>query len=363
MSRASRSLVSLCALAAAALTLGPSDAAAQQWGAGGNWQTGAPPQQGTWQTGAPGWSPVPTQPPPYYPAARRTSEPASSLEIGTLYGMSAGYGVGTGIWLDAELGIDDPGMRFLPPVILGLAAPVGVFFLDRPRMPSGVPAAIAVGMAIGAGEGVGIASYQFVTAKQGEGWGFRGFSRAVFIGSTAGTALGAVAAFTMEPSPKTSILLASGVGWGTVVGSAFGYGMTRAHSDFGEANDGAALGGLIGYNAGLVATAALSTVWVPSYKSLEWMWLGFGAGAVISLPVYLFYMGGDHDPRRGLIFQGTAATLGLAAGAIFTMDSRDSAKGASGTLASARPPLFQVTGGGLMPVPQGMGFTLSGLLF
>jgi hypothetical protein len=278
--------------------------------------------------------------------------------------MSAGYGVGTGIWLDAELGIEDPGMRFLPPVILGLAAPVGVFFLDRPRMPSGIPAAIAVGMAIGAGEGVGIASYQFVTAKEGEGWGFRGFSRAVFIGSTAGTALGTVAAFTMEPSPKTSILLASGVGWGTIVGSAFGYGTTRAHSDFGEANDGAALGGLIGYNAGLVGTAALSTVWVPSYKSLEWMWLGFGAGAAISLPVYLFYMGGDHDPRRGLIFQGTAATLGLVAGAIFTMDSRDSAKIApSGALASARPPFFQVTGGGLMPVPQGMGFTLSGLLF
>lgn len=363
MSRAPRSIVSLCAFgAAAALWLAPSSASAQQWGAGGNWQTGTPPQ-GSWQAGAPGWSPIPNRPPPYYPQASRSNEPASALEIGALYGMSAGYGVGTGIWLDAELGIEDPGMRFLPPVILGLAAPVGVFFLDRPRMPRGMPAAIATGMAIGAGEGIGIASYQFVTAKQGEGWGFRGFSRAVFIGSTAGTALGVAAAFTMEPSPKTSILLASGVGWGTLVGSAFGYGSSRAHSAFGDANDAASLGGLIGYNAGLVGAAALSTVWVPSYKSLEWMWLGFGAGAVISLPVYLFYLGDDHDARRGLIFQGTAATLGLAAGAIFTMDSRDSAKSDGDGLVAARPPYFQITGGGLMPVQGGVGFTLSGLVF
>lgn len=323
-------------------------------GGSGGWSTG---------TGAPGWSPIPSQPPPYVPASR-SSEPASTLEIGTLYGFAAGYGVGTGIWLDAEIGIDDPGMRFLPPVILGLAAPVGVFLLDRPRMPRGMPAAIAMGMAIGAGEGVGIASYQFVTAKAGDAWGFRGFSRAVFIGSTAGTALGTAAAFTMEPSPKTSLLLGSGVGWGMLIGSAFGYGASRASSEFGEANDSAALGGLIGYNAGLLGAAALSTVWVPSYTSLAWMWIGFGGGVAVSLPVYLFYTGGNHDPRRGLIFQGTAATLGLVAGAIFTMDSRDVAASPSQSgLAAQRPPHFQVTGGGLMPVPGGMGFTVSGLLF
>jgi hypothetical protein len=227
-----------------------------------------------------------------------------------------------------------------------------------------MPAAIATGMAIGAGEGIGIASYQFVTSKEGDGWGFKGFSRAVFIGSTAGTALGTVAAFTMEPSPKTSLLLGSGVGWGTLIGSAFGYGASRASSEFGEANDSAALGGLIGYNAGLVGTAALSMVWVPSYTSLAWMWIGFGAGAVISAPVYLFYSGSEHDARRGLIFQGTAATLGLVAGAVFTMDSRDVAASPSPSgLSAAHPPLFQVTGGGIMPVQGGMGVTVSGLLF
>jgi len=350
----SRPTLLSCAFCAV-LAFATSTARAQTTGgASGGWSAG---------TGASGWSPIPSQPPPYFQGPRSV-EPASALEIGTLYGFSVGYGVGTGIWLDAELGIEDPGMRFLPPVILGLAAPVGVFFLDRPRMPRGMPAAIATGMAIGAGEGVGIASYQFVTAKEGDGWGFRGFSRAVFIGSTAGTVLGTAAAFTMEPSPKTSLLLGSGVGWGMVIGSAFGYGSSKASSPFGEANDAAALGGLIGYNAGLVGAAALSMAWVPSYTSLAWMWIGFGAGAAVSLPVYLFYAGGDHDPRRGLIFQGTAATLGLVAGAVFTMDSHDVAASPSQRgLAAARPALFQVTGGGLMPVPGGMGFNVSGLLF
>ena len=63
-------------------------------------------------------------------------------------------------------------------------------------------------------------------------------------------------------------------------------------------------------------------VWVPSYQSLAWMWMGFGAGVGLSLPIYLFYAGGTHDARRGLIFQGTAGTLGLVAGAVFTMDSQ-----------------------------------------
>jgi hypothetical protein len=319
--------------------------------------------------------PYPTQPYPQqpYPAQpysapaptpTSSGDSASDIELGTLYAFAAGYGVGAGVWLDSELSLDDPGLKFLAPAILGVAAPAGVFLLNRPRMPRGMPAAIAAGMAIGAGEGAGIASYQFVHANEADAWGFRGFARSVFLGSTIGTAAGYVTAVTMEPSPKTSLLLGSSVAWGTVVGSMFGYGGSAAGSDFGAANDSASLGGLIGYNAGLVGAAALSTVWVPSYQSLEWMWIGFGAGAAVSLPVFLLYAGGDHDARRGLIFMGTASTLGLAAGAVFTMDSRDSSQSTGSGLFGASPTApIQVTGGGFMPVQGGMGFQLSGLLF
>jgi hypothetical protein len=278
--------------------------------------------------------------------------------------MSVGYGVGTGVWIDAELHIDDPGLQFLPPAILGVAAPIGVFFLDRPRMARGMPGAIAAGMAIGAGEGVGIASYQFVRANSADEWGFRGFARSVFIGSTAGAAVGYVTAVVMEPSPKTSLLLGSSVAWGTTIGSMFGYGGSTAFSDWGDANDSASAGGLVGYNVGLLGAAVASTVWIPSYTSLAWMWIGFGAGLGLSLPVYLFYAGGDHDARRGLIFQGTAATLGLAAGAVFSFDTKDSASSDGSGLFGSNPKApIQVTGGGLMPVPGGMGLQISGLLF
>ena len=305
-------------------------------------------------------------PPPYAPSAYAAPPPVSTatdLEVGTLYGFSAGYGVGVGIWLDAELSIDDPGLKFMAPAILGVAAPVGVFFLDRPRMPRGMPAAIAAGMAIGAGEGAGIASYQFVHSDAADAWGFRAFARSVFLGSTVGTLGGYLTAVTMEPSPKTSLLLGSTAVWGTVVGSMFGYGGSKAGSEFGDANDSAALGGLVGYNVGLVGAAALSTMWVPTYPSLTWMWIGFGAGAGVSLPVFLFYAGGDHDARRGLIFMGTAATLGLVAGAVFTVDSKELGQSSGPGHLADRPAWVQITAGGLMPVPGGIGFQLSGLLF
>jgi hypothetical protein len=288
--------------------------------------------------------------------------------VGTLYGFSVAYGVGTGIWLDAELGVDDPGLQFLPPAILGVAAPVGVFLLNRPRMPRGMPAAIATGMFLGTGEAIGIAGYQFVHAAPQDEISFRGFSTAVFLGSTAGALGGYITAATMEPSPKTSLLLGSSVVWGTVVGSMYGYGSSTSGSDWSVANDTAALGGLIGFNVGLVGAAALSTVWVPTYESLSWMWIGFGAGLAVSLPVYLFYAGGDHDARRGLIVQGTLGTLGLAAGAIFTVDARDigSRDARTEQVAAVRPghePRVQITGGGPMPVPSGLGFQISGILF
>jgi hypothetical protein len=346
MSRSVGRSLSVLALAGAALCAA-GDAEAQV-GTGAGFSTSTGPT--SWSTG-PGYMP---------PSYGSPSQPASDLEVGTLYGVAIGYGVGTGVWLDAELSIDDPGLRFLPPSILGLAAPVGVFFLNRPTMPRGMPAAISAGMALGAGEGVGIASLQFVRAKSDDEWGFKGFARSVFIGSTVGGLAGYASAIAMEPSPKSSLLIGSSTAWGTVIGSMFGYGGSEAHSDFGDANDGTSLAGFVGYNVGMLGAAGLSTVWVPTYRSLAWMWIGFGAGLGVSLPVYLFYAGGDHDPRRGLIFQGTAATLGLIAGGVFTIDSSE--------IGETEPPkpstaAFQLTGGGLMPVPGGLGFQLTGLMF
>lgn len=305
------------------------------------------------------------QPGSYQPPSAYSAPKATYLEKGFLYGFSAAYGVGTGIWLDAEFGVEDPGLRLIMPALFGVAAPVGAYLVDQ-QIPfsRGQAAAIATGMAIGAGQGIGIAGYQFVTADADDVWGFRGFSRSVFFGSTAGAALGYAAAVTLEPSPRTSLLAGSSVVWGTAIGSMFGYGASNPERPWGESNDSAALGGLIGYNAGLAGAAALSSFWVPTYKSLAWMWAGFGVGTGASSIVYLFYAGSDHSARRGLIVQGTAATLGLAAGALLTFNDRDDiAENEEAPWQSAKPGSFWIQGGGPMAVPGGLGLQVSGIIF
>ncbi len=102
--------------------------------------------------------------------------PHGLSRMGALYGTSVAYGVGLGVWVGAELGIDDPATFLIFPAVLGVAAPAGVYALDRP-FNRGVPSAIAAGMLIGAGEGIGIASYQFVTADSDDAWASAGLAR------------------------------------------------------------------------------------------------------------------------------------------------------------------------------------------
>jgi hypothetical protein len=273
--------------------------------------------------------------------------------MGALYGTAVVYGAGLGVWVGAELGIEDPATFLIFPAVLGVAAPAGVYALDRP-FDRGVPSAIAAGAIIGAGEGIGIASYQFVTAESDDAWGFRGLSRATAIGATLGAAGGAVLGYLQEPSPRLSLFATSGVAWGAAIGSMFGYGASEQGIGYGRANDSAALGGLIGYNAGLVVTAGLSTLYVPSYTSLAWMWAGGAAGFALSLPVYLVYAGEGGPPaKRALLFSGTTTLLGIGAGALFTFRTSD-ASGPSETR------MARVTGIAPLALPGGMGLSLIG---
>jgi len=137
----------------------------------------------------------------------------------------------------------------------------------------------------------------------------------------------------------------------------FGYGASGAGLGYGLANDSAALGGLIGFNVGLAAAAGLSTVYIPSYRALSYMWIGAGIGAAASLPVYLLYVGEDRPPaKRGLVFSGTTTTLGIVAGALLAGTGSESAS-------SERSPQFAHLDYILpMPTANGALFTLGGRL-
>jgi hypothetical protein len=216
------------------------------------------------QAPAPGWAE-----PPKPSGAWSTSSPApqqgaraSSFESGTMYVATAAYGIGLGIWLDAELELSDPSLLLVPPTVLGVAAPLGAYILNQPHLPRGMPGAIAAGLFIGAGEGIGIAGVQMVTSD--DPWGFTGMSRAAAIGSTLGGIGGYVLGELQQPSPNISAFVSSGVVWGTLIGSAIGLGASEPDVGFDSSDDWMARGGLTGFNAGLVVTMALSTTFVPT---------------------------------------------------------------------------------------------------
>jgi hypothetical protein len=300
------------------------------------------------------------QPPPPPLMASSGSPPAhsrsaSSFESTTLYVASAAYGLGIGIWLDVELSFDDPALLLIPPSLLGVGIPVAAYGLSRPALPRGVPGAIAAGLVIGAGEGLGIAGLQMTTSEQP--WGFHGLARAMAIGSTAGGIAGIALGELQRPSPNISAFATSGVVWGSAIGAAFGLGLSPADVGFEHSNDWMARGGLIGFNAGLVATMGLATAFVPSLDQLTWMWLGGGMGALVSLPVYLFYLGDGPPAKRGLVFSATATTLGIVVGGVFG-PSWGGVGWNAGASRWASVEYFTP-----VPVPGGMAFRLGGSLF
>jgi hypothetical protein len=273
------------------------------------------------------------------------------------YAAAAVYGAGLGVWLDAEFRVHDPALSLVPPSLLGVATPIAAYASNHPRLPRGVPGAIAAGLLIGTGEGMSIASVQMFSSD--EPWGFHGLGRAMVIGSTAGGIAGIVVGVGQQPSPNISAFATSGVVWGSLIGSAFGLGTSKAGVGFSSSNDWMARGGLIGFNAGLAITMGLSTAFVPTLGQLSWMWLGGSLGAFASLPVYLFYLRDDGPPaKRGLVFTATATTLGILVGGIFGPSSRSRA---DATESSRWASVDYV-----MPMPVaggGLGLSLGGSLF
>jgi hypothetical protein len=294
----------------------------------------------------------------------------TGLEIGFLYGTTIAYGVGVGIWVDAEAyhgKTVDPGIALIAPVLFGAAMPLAVFLADRHPMREGLPSAIASGLIVGAGEGLVIAAYGTAKgADSGTGWGFRDLARAEVIGSTIGGGAGIAYGLLVRPTPQRNMFLSSSVIWGAAIGYEFGGGGTGSGNPWAETRDGVALGGLVGYNVALVGAAGVSAFWSPSWNQLGWMWGGFSVGEAVSTLVYPFYAATHNDPRRGLIFQGVLGTVGTVAGAFIGHPERP------GMMAEQehedemywhRHHFARVRGGSLMPVQGGAGAMVTGELW
>lgn len=317
-----------------------------------------PPPQPTFPAQAQPWpqpygqpQPVPApwgQPAPVaQPAPPPRSHRRGLGEMAYLYGATLGYGVGTGVWIDSLGKITDPGIAFIPPVAFGMAAPVAMYFWDQyDAFDRGVPSSIATGILLGGIEGVAVSALQWQRTGGENGdsnqWTFSTWTTLTFAGATLGGVGGYAFGEWLQPDPRSLALVASGAGWGTATGFLFGAGVVG-----GDWKDGSAVWGFAGYNAGVLATGALSTVYVPSYQSLKYMWIGYTAGALATTPVYLFYIGSDSDPRHGLIANSVGALAGLGLAAAFTANLSDGPDAAQWT------PPFQLAvtptkGGGML---------------
>jgi hypothetical protein len=254
-----------------------------------------------------------------------------------LYWTSALYGIGLGVWIDSLAKTGDPGIAVIAPAAFGAAVPVGFYVWDDvDPFDRGVPSSIATGLLLGGVEGLAIAGLQWQLTGNGgaDSWNFRTETSVTALAATLGGVGGYAFGEWLQPDPRSLAFVASGAGWGAITGILFGSGVVG-----GDWKDGAAVWGFAGYNTGILATVALSTMYVPSWQTIRAMWIGDVLGMLATTPVYFFYIGSDADPRHGLIANAVGGLGGLALAAVLTANAQDP----PGT-AAWRPP-FQVTVG------------------
>jgi hypothetical protein len=269
-----------------------------------------------------------------------------------LYVTSALYGVGSGIWIDALAKISDPGFAFIPPVVLGAAMPIGVYFWDdNTTIHRGVPSSVSTGLFLGAVEGVAISGVQWQYTGNGTDstWSFKTQTSITWVMSSAGGLGGYAFGEWLRPDPRSLAFIASGATWGAVSGALFGAGVVG-----GDWKDGSAVWGLVGYNAGIVATGALSTVYTPSYNATKWMWIGYAGGTAAGFLVYPFYLFSDSPVRHGLVANALGGLAGIGIAAAFTARMSDDEPTKPRT---AFVPPFQL---GVTPAPGGAALSAYG---
>jgi hypothetical protein len=242
-------------------------------------------------------------------------------EMGFLYGTSVVAGVGAGIWVDALGKITDPGGVIVAPLILGAAAPLGVYFWDRySEFDAGVASSLATGILLGGVEGVGIAGLQWQATGNGgpHTWGFGGQTTVAVLGGVGGGIGGYAFGEWLHPNPNSLTLIASGAAWGTVSSTLFGAGITKRGGDW---KDTGSVLGFIGFNAGIAATGAISTFYVPSDAALENMWAGYTIGTAAASVIYVAYIFSDAPVWHGLIANSLGGLAGLTIAAVLSANS------------------------------------------
>ncbi len=293
--------------------------------------------------GQPGYG----QPGGYYPPPPPEKDPDSTeLEVGYLYGTSIVWGVASGVLLDYALELEGA-VTIVPPLVLGIAAPVAVFIVDRlyDPMPRGLPSSIATGSWVFGGLGLGITGTIGATSRSDTDDDFMVAAVGTFAGSVLGAGAGAAGWWFLDLEPETNLFIFSGVTQGTILGAQFGGGAID-NDRWRHLNDGLSIGGLVGYGVGLLGTGAVSWFYKPSWDQIGWMWGGLGIGEAVGLVGYPIALATDDPWNRGMIIQGVCGALGLGT-ALILADGGEGEWYVSDRLDPAKP---HILGGGFRPI-------------
>ena len=248
----------------------------------------------------------------------------SEFEMSYLYGAGAIYGVGTGIWLDSVFKWTEPSIAIMPPVILGAGAVVGTYLWDRnTTLHRGVPAATSLGLTLGLGQGMAISLTQAQNSPVGSEWKFSTVSTISWLTMTGGGVGGYFWGEYFRPDPRSIALIGSGSAMGTVSGALIGGGVTGKNFTEGDFKDGATTGSLVGLNVGMLGSAVLSTLWTPSWKTTQYMWMGYGIGVGASTLAFVPTLASGGDNQKVLVLSGIMGIAGAAVTGALTADARD----------------------------------------
>lgn len=276
--------------------------------------------------------------------ARPPPAPREGVEVAGLYGGLMAYGIGTGVWLDVALGLDQPVTAPWIPLGGAGAGFLTAWLLDRGHpVRRGRPVTWNTGWLLGslAGLSVGLQGARSPTA-----WSAGTVATAGWVGATAGLGLAIGLGEWLDPLPGNAGFVQSGGAWGAAIGLLTG---VAAQTD---RNHGIYAG------AGLVAGTALTWITArrlhPAAAQVRWMDVGAFSGALLGTGAALLLF----DDANAWSIRVAVIALGLVGGGVagYLFGAPDDASPSRASRALGRvamtPTVFPLPGG------AGVGFVV-----
>ncbi len=241
--------------------------------------------------------------------AARLSNERTGDEMSFLYMTAAGYGAGTGLWIDAQTEPDSLRGWILPPLLLAGVAPAGAYALDSVGKPLkyGVPQSIAEGILIGAEQGAMLAWWLYARSGDRDEPNVQHMASMAWGSATVGAVAGGLLGSTLGATPGRASFVGSTALWG---GVAFGLSTGAVSPDDTERDDRTALASAIGVAAGTLGGAIVAGPLSPSPARVRLTDLAALGGGVLMAGGYLAFTDGEFEQRTTL----GMGTVGIAAG-------------------------------------------------